>query len=680
MDLQILENKCIRIEIDAKRGLFDVTEKQTGTLWQHDPFTASPGELVLTDLETGKTLHLDLAHASTISVAQPAPNKAKISFEGLKSADGGLVSSASVEVWIALDPELPQIAVTVQDVKFDAAQFSMNSLLYPTRQFYLRTHVDEGHLVLPYNQGSLVPVGRFKVPLRDDWYEWDDLSWQESGLAWGTQGAVAHLAVYGWNGLSMPWFGAEKDASAFVAVMDPDSDAALRCILNYNLQDDFNKQAKVSPYPRIAAATPVWQSVKGAFAYPRVLTYRFIPGGTHVDMAKVYREWAEKQGLCLSLKDKVSRNPEVEKLFGAALFNIDGGYPWYTDYKSFMYTWQDLKKVVHDLHDNLGVKRALICTWGGYSKLPPESLPFHPEWGTEAELREVVDLTKELRYLYCSYHGYASLLPHSGSYAPNEGYMSATGQVAQRWGGRCSATYVKYAEQNLPKIIEVTGQTADYTDIITTSGGRECYNPDHPLTSREDRANRIRLLQFSRSHGLVNGSELAMGYSMPHMDFAKGAMYHGLNYFLLQHIHAPLMNLVFHDCQVLFDGTIGTSRHKEYSNQMLEGLAYGIQPIFSFNMPHYAGARKVIQETAALLSDFQRAVAVDELTHHEYLGGGYDVQRTTFSSGPRVTINTDTAPFVTDAGLEVPARGFVIEDENSTLRRGSIETTFRALD
>ena len=677
MDLQILENQFVRIELDPNRGLFDVLEKQSGTNWQHDPFTESPGELVLTVRETGKNLHLDLGRASAISLTKPSPNKATISFEGLVSEDGGLVSSAGVEISIALGAELPEFTVTVQDVSFDASQFAMSHLLYPARQFYLRTHVDEGHLVLPYNQGSLIPVGRFKVPLRDDWYEWDDLSWQESGLAWGTQGAIAHLPIYGWNGLSMPWFGAEKNGSAFVAVVDPDSDAALHCILNYNMQDDFRAKAELSPYPRIAVATPVWQSVKGEFAYPRNLIYRFLPGGTHVDMAKYYREFATKQGLCSSLKDKVSRNPEVEKLFGAPLFNIDGGYPWYDDYESFMYTWQDLEEVVRDLHDNLGVQRALICTWGGYSKLPPESLPFHPDWGTETKLRQVVDLTKELNYLYCSYHGYASNLPHASNFSPDEGYTSPSGGIAQRWGGRCSATYYRYAEANLPKILEVTGQTADYTDIIITSGGRECFHPEHALTRRQDRENKLRILDFSRSLGLVNGSEIALGYAVPHMDYSKGAMYHGQNHFLLQHIHAPLLSLVFHDCLVMYDGTVGTSRHREYSNEALECVAYGILPVFSFNMPHYAGARPVIEETTAVLSDFLRAVAQDELVHHEYLGGGYDVQRTAYSSGAQVTINTDTAPFVTAEGVEVPARGFVIEEENAITRKGAIETTFR---
>ena len=42
-----------------------------------------------------------------------------------------------------------------------------------------------------------------------------------------------------------------------------------------------------------------------------------------------------------------------------------------------------------------------------------------------------------------------------------------------------------------------------------------------------------------------------------------------------------------------------------------------------------------------------------------------------------MTINTDTAPFVTEDGLEVPARGVVIEQTGEPPRRGAIETTAR---
>ena len=45
------------------------------------------------------------------------------------------------------------------------------------------------------------------------------------------------------------------------------------------------------------------------------------------------------------------------------------------------------------------------------------------------------------------------------------------------------------------------------------------------------------------------------------------------------------------------------------------------------------GVDGCLQETAAPTSDFQQATALHELRSHAYLGGGFDLQQTVFSSG-----------------------------------------------
>jgi len=435
MSRMTLESADLRVSI-ADNGAMSVTHKTADVVWDQDPFEGSPGAVTLRELATDSDVTMDLGKAGELDVQVTADGHgARLLYQGLVDDKGAAVLGASVEVSIALAPEAAEIELRIQDVCYDATRFSFGTLVYPQRALPLYTHVDDGHLVLPYNQGTIVPSGRFKVPLRDDWYEWDDLSWQQSGLAWGTQGAVADLGIYGWNGLSMPWFGAFKSGGAFIGIIGTDTDAMVRSVLNYDLQDDFSRRAIKSPYPRIAVSSPVWLSVKGAFAHPRRVTYTFVPHGTHVELAKVYRQRAQEDGLLLKLTEKAALNPNVPRLYGAALINIDGGYPWYTDYASFMYTWNDLKQVVSDLHDNLGLNKAVICVWGGYSKLPPESLPFHPDWGTEEDLRSAVELAQEYGYIYCAYHGYASLLFHSTSFDPEESYVTADGAIGQRWGG-----------------------------------------------------------------------------------------------------------------------------------------------------------------------------------------------------------------------------------------------------
>ena len=678
MSIYILENLFLRVNIHPNGGM-NVIEKESGTFWGEDPWRKSPGELILKDRATKQNLHFDLQRCLQIMFDEVGSNRLAIRFDSLVDDDKQSHREVSVEVLLALGEDAPELFITIKSVNYDPDRYEFDSLVYPLRFGSLVTDQDDGYLAIPFNQGALIPSSRFKVPLRDEWHQWDDLSWQVSGLAWGTEGAAGDLNMYGWNALSMPWYGNVKGNSAFIAVLETENDAKVNFLLNYNLQDDFNRTGSLSQYPRIAVFSPRWMATRGEFGYTRRMVLGFFSRGTHVEMAGYYRQIAERQGLVITLQEKLRRNPEIAKLFGAPMIQVDGGYPWYTDYQSMMYTWQDLRRFADDLHGNLGVKRAFLCTWGGYAKLPPESYPFHPEWGSEAQLKETVRHLLDLGYVYTTYHGYPANLPHAESFSPDEARMNSAGEIAGRWGGRCSATFLEYAQRDLPRSIAVTQQTADYTDMVTASGVLECYHPNHPLTRTQDRENRLALLNYINSLGLLTGSEVAQGYAIPAMDYSKGGMIVGLRYFLLQHIHAPLLNLVFHDCFVAYDGTVGTSRRKEYSNETLECLAYGIQPMFSFNFAHYAGVRSVIRETTALFSDFQKDVAMERLAHHEYLGGGFDVQHTRFASGDHVYVNTDTAPFDNGNGHVIPARGFIVERSNGKITKGAIQTSFRAV-
>lgn len=679
MSNTILQNEAILVEINNEKGWLEVVDKKADQRWKHDPWRDSAGELQLKDTQSGKTLTMDLSQGGSIKVTKAdGQEKATIVFDNLKDAGGNAVESASVRVTLALKGNEPQVDFVVEDVACNRPRFEFISLLYPARTFVLMSEVDDGYQAIPYNQGAIVPSGEFKVPLREDWHSWDDLTWQSAGLAWGTEGAYGDVFVYGWNALFMPWWGSVNGKSAFICVLDSDLDVQCNFCLNYNDQDDYNKKAQQSPHPRIGVCSPRFIPTKGEFGYARQFHYRFLPGGTHVEMAKHYRSLVQAEGRLITLKEKMRQNPNVERLFGAPILNIDGGYPWYTDYKSMMYTWNQLKDVVEDLH-NQGLERAFVHTWGGYSKLPPRSYPFHPEWGTEEELRSVVNYIQDLGWLYASYHGYPANLPHDPYYDPGESTLSATGGIGGRWGGRCSATQLKYAQEDLPKIIKTTGQMADYTDMLTAGPLRECYHDGHGQVRKEDRKNRMAVLEYIRSLGLITGTEVTQGYNTNLVDYAKGMMYIGLRFFLLQHIHAPLFSLVFHDCMVSYDSTVGTSRRMEWSKELLECVAYGVQPIFSFNMPHYAGARQVIVESSRLVSPLLRETATQELVHHEYLANGYDIQRTRFAEGMQVTMNADSAPFTTDEGVQVPARGFVVEKNGRTVRKGAIETTARVV-
>lgn len=663
MAVEILESTELRLQLDTDSGCFDVLEKLTGEAWDRDPLESAAGELVLVDKANGERMTASFATAAVVLVSRPQNHKLAITFEGV-----GGVASVSTRLTL-LGAEL---AVELLDATYDESRWDLESVHYPARQFSLRTTDDVGYLALPYGQGCLVPSERFRKPPRNNFHQYDDLSWQGGGLAWGSGGGYAVVPVPGWNGLSMPWFGATKGSSAFVTILETPNDVALDCILNYNMQHLFDRAGEASTLPRIASASTRWLAEMGSLGYARKATFTFLPRGNYVTMAKAYRTYAQAEGLLTHLRDKLAANPQVEKLFGASLVNIDGGYPWYTDYDSFRFKWEDIRRIAVDMHDVLGLEHAVICTWGGYSKLPPQSLPFDERAGSHEDLADMVRTVQDdLGYVYTTYHGYPSLLAHSSSWDTAEATKSKDGSISGRWGGRSPSVYLRYAQENLPTTLAITGQQADYSDIVTNSLNED-YSPEHPLTRTDSRRVKTELFEYIRSLGVLTGSELCTWWATPVLDYCKGGMYVGRLHFLLRYIHAPLFNLVFHDAMVIFDGTVGISRDYEYSEEVLECLAYGVNPIFSCSLPYYEGLRGVLQEQSAALSDVLRRVALDELEDHEYLDEGYNVQRTRFSSGTEVLINTDSSPYQLASGESLAPRGFLIRNADGTIARGQL--------
>jgi hypothetical protein len=159
MASEILEQHSLRVEIDSTRGGFEVVEKGTGTRWTGDPFTGSPGVLTLRERVSGRTLPLDLLRAGTVRMERLGPLAAAIHFEGLRTDDGHPVEGAAVHVRLTLQEEEAELAITIDEVTYAAARFDFVSLLFPQRQFALRTHVADGYLAIPYHQGFAQKYG-----------------------------------------------------------------------------------------------------------------------------------------------------------------------------------------------------------------------------------------------------------------------------------------------------------------------------------------------------------------------------------------------------------------------------------------------------------------------------------------------------------------------------------------
>ncbi len=483
---------------------------------------------------------------------------------------------------------------------------------------------------------------------------WDDL--QHGSRSYGL------LDVYNFNGgLSMPWFGTHTEESAVVGILGKDTAAKMEYIINNNGQFLFNRKGTMSPWPRILALSPVWDL--GQKHTDFAINYHFIPNGDHVDMAKLYRKYAKERGYFISLKDKTKSNPNVEKLAGAIYLGVYGGYPHYINMPGMAFTFDELKNIIKDVHDDLNVQNALVHAWGTFSNYVPNNWPISEALGGPEKLKKVVSLAKESGYLYSSYHAYCPLLEHDPDFNMD---LLPTGKdgkykISGRWNRVDSRFFKELAEKTLPKKLATIGQNADITDISFIQALDE---------------GRIELAEYLRSFNLVMGTERGQEFYIPYFDLFEGMTYHQrLTDLSYKSHHAPLFNLVYHDAIANFgkiqDPDNDITLNGDFRLKSLQNILIGNGSLIFFSPYEYKGMRHMIDMANKLVSPVHRKTFYAELIDHEYLSDDFKVQKSCFSNDVEITVNFGPVAQKLVDGTEIPPYGFRINDIKGKLQTGS---------
>ncbi len=100
---------------------------------------------------------------------------------------------------------------------------------------------------------------------------------------------------------SMSWWGFQKGKSALIVIVETPDDAA------YKFSHPAGGPTVICPH---------WLSSLGKSSYPLSIRMSFIENGNYVDMSKRYRKYVMDIGQFVSLKEKIAREPMVEKLIG----------------------------------------------------------------------------------------------------------------------------------------------------------------------------------------------------------------------------------------------------------------------------------------------------------------------------------------------------------------------------
>lgn len=107
--------------------------------------------------------------------------------------------------------------------------------------------------------------------------------------------------------LDMPWIGVcdAKEGHGYEIILDTSDDAFFDMI-----------PVKVG-MREIVLPKAGWISSKKRFGYARRLLCHFVSDGGYVALAKYYRTYAQNRGLIVPFSEKVKKNPNLTRLFGA---------------------------------------------------------------------------------------------------------------------------------------------------------------------------------------------------------------------------------------------------------------------------------------------------------------------------------------------------------------------------
>ena len=194
----------------------------------------------------------------------------------------------------------------------------------------------------------------------------------------------------------MPMFGQVRGDTGYLGIYDTPFDA--------NFEMRYEDGEKVAT---------LWKPSLGHIAYPRRMLYRFMVNCDHNDFAASYRAYVKERGRLITLKQKIDKNHNIEKLIGCPVIHSD--IATHISPNSYYYNAEDPSKndfytpfsvraeQMRELHRK-GLKKGYthFDGWGrhGYDNLHPDVMPPHEAAGGAEGMRELAETTTALGYIF----------------------------------------------------------------------------------------------------------------------------------------------------------------------------------------------------------------------------------------------------------------------------------------
>jgi len=479
-----------------------------------------------------------------------------------------------------------------------------------------------------------------------------------------TEAPVVLMQVADGAGLTMPWFG----------IADMETGAAIMCFT----RDENDALARLAPYAvgtqRARTVLLQWMPQKNQWGYDRTAAFWLADRGGYVALCKRYRDEAAAKGRLLTLAEKQRALPQIARLCGAP--NC-----WF----HFLWHMKDRQKrmdVLRWFHDR-DVDRMLFST--------SEALVDTDElvaWGyltsqydlyTDVWPEEIADKANVPERVF-GYPDDIQILPNGEM---KRGWVQKTKHGDFPGYTLCPARQLAWAKKRIPPTLEGRNMLARFIDTTTALPLGECYDPDHPMTRADDKAARLRLLEYVRDLGLIVGSEMGVDWAVPVLAYCEGMLSpvpyrhpdagylhpnmkpvpETFQYILNPAVRVPLWELVYHDCVVAYWywGDCTNTFPELWDLRNLFNALYATPPLYEIldDEQVYLDQRERIVKTHMFLKPVFDAVQFSEMVDHRFLTSDRKLQLSEFANGARVAANFSEHERTCE-GVAIPPKGYVI--------------------
>ena len=515
---------------------------------------------------------------------------------------------------------------TTEDIVFELRvdgdeKGEIETVAYPA-PFDYGAKAGEGYTILPRMQGTLVPAGsRINIKIGD---------------------------IFGRDAY-MPLYGQVRNGVGYAAIFDTPYDA------KYQLDED-----------RIV---PMFRPTLGKMSYIRKMIFRFRDPCDYNVIAKCYRSYVKENGRLITLKEKMCKNPTVERLIGCPIVHtkisthIQPSCDYYNrvnpEKNDYFFTFAQRAEELKALKAK-GIDKAYthFDGWGvrGYDNLHPSPFPPSEEAGGVEGMKKLSETTRALGYIFGVHDQYRDYYLDCPDFSYEEATLKLNGKYPHKtyWAGGahsylCSTRAVDYVRRNYTEFEKLGIKIeAAYLDVFSIADLDEDFSPDHPTTREQCAKDRMRCLDILTDKGIIPSSEEIIDCVLPSMVLCHHAPYYtfdmGVDTVEAKGVPIPLTNLVYHDCVVIpwtglrnEGGGRGIPESScAYTNAILNG-----NPVYC---PIDANEEQVKQVKFAC--ELAEKLALCEMVSHEFLSDDYRRQRTTFSDGTTIEVDYDTEEYI----------------------------------